>query len=81
MGGNRWVVAERGPELATIGTGDILAGMIATFGATGQDAETDARFIPNPTAYSLGEPAGMPSGFAPALGDSGSAARFVPPGF
>ena len=81
MGGNRWAVAERGPELATIGTGEILAGMIVAFWAAGQDTETAARFIPNPTADSLANRRGMPSGFAPALGDSGSAARFVPPGF
>ena len=43
MGEGRWAVAEGGPELATIGTGDILAGMIAAFWAAGQDAETAAR--------------------------------------
>lgn len=43
MGESRWAVAEGGPELATIGTGDILSGMIAAFWAAGQDAETAAR--------------------------------------
>jgi NAD(P)H-hydrate epimerase len=42
-GGETWVVANGGPELATIGTGDVLTGMIAALVARGQDAETAAR--------------------------------------
>ncbi len=38
-----WVVAEGGPELATIGTGDILAGWVAALWARGLRAETAAR--------------------------------------
>jgi NAD(P)H-hydrate epimerase len=38
-----WVVAAGGPELATIGTGDVLTGMIAAWWAGGLDAETAAR--------------------------------------
>lgn len=43
IGEQRWVITEGGPELATIGTGDILAGMIAAFWSAGQTAETAAR--------------------------------------
>ena len=35
MGGERWLVNSGGPELATIGTGDVLAGMIGAFWAAG----------------------------------------------
>ena len=42
-GKQRWVITEGGPELATIGTGDILAGMIAAFWSAGQTAETASR--------------------------------------
>ena len=38
-----WVVASGGPELATIGTGDVLTGMIAAWWAGGLDGETAAR--------------------------------------
>lgn len=38
-----WVVASGGPELATIGTGDVLTGMIAALWAAGLDTETAAR--------------------------------------
>lgn len=39
----RWAVASGGPELATIGTGDVLAGMTAAFWAAGLDAPAAAR--------------------------------------
>ena len=39
----RWAVASGGPELATIGTGDVLAGMIGAFWAGGLDAPAAAR--------------------------------------
>lgn len=39
----RWAVASGGPELATIGTGDVLAGMIGAFWAAGLDAPAAAR--------------------------------------
>lgn len=43
MGGaQRWVVTTGGRELATIGTGDVLAGMIGAFWAGGLDTETAA---------------------------------------
>ena len=55
MGESRWAVAEGGPELAAIGTGDILSGMIAAFWAAGQDAETAVRstadLVPNPNPH------------------------------
>lgn len=38
-----WVVTSGGPELATIGTGDVLTGMIAALLARGMDAEAAAR--------------------------------------
>jgi NAD(P)H-hydrate epimerase len=38
-----WAVASGGPELATIGTGDVLTGMVAALWARGLDAETAAR--------------------------------------
>jgi NAD(P)H-hydrate epimerase len=38
-----WVVASGGPELATIGTGDVLTGMIAALWARGLDEQTAAR--------------------------------------
>lgn len=43
LGRRRWVVTSGGPELATIGTGDVLAGMIAALWARGLDAEVAAR--------------------------------------
>jgi hydroxyethylthiazole kinase-like uncharacterized protein yjeF len=43
MGRDRWVITAGGPELATIGTGDVLSGMIAALAARGLDAETAAR--------------------------------------
>ncbi len=43
MGTTRWVVTSGGPELATIGTGDVLAGMIAALWSAGLDGETAAR--------------------------------------
>ena len=38
-----WAVTSGGPELATIGTGDVLTGMVAALIACGLDAETAAR--------------------------------------
>jgi hydroxyethylthiazole kinase-like uncharacterized protein yjeF len=43
MGKERWVVRTGGPELATIGTGDVLSGFIAALWARGLDAEQAAR--------------------------------------
>ena len=43
VGAERWVVSNGGPELATIGTGDVLAGMIAALWARGLDADVAAR--------------------------------------
>ena len=43
VGDLRWVVTTGGPELATIGTGDVLAGMIGALWARGLDAPTAAR--------------------------------------
>ena len=43
MGTGRWVVNSGGPELATIGTGDVLAGMIGAFWAAGLDGPVAAR--------------------------------------
>lgn len=42
-GGVPWVVTTGGPELATIGTGDVLAGMIAALWARGLDPVAAAR--------------------------------------
>jgi NAD(P)H-hydrate epimerase len=42
-GRERWVVASGGPELATLGSGDVLTGMVAALIARGLDAETAAR--------------------------------------
>ncbi len=42
-GAERWVVATGGPELATLGTGDVLTGFLAALVARGLDAETAAR--------------------------------------
>jgi NAD(P)H-hydrate epimerase len=42
-GGETWVVASGGPELATIGTGDVLTGMVGAFLAGGMPAPTAAR--------------------------------------
>ncbi len=42
-GGVPWVVNTGGPELATIGTGDVLAGMTAALLATGSDPVVAAR--------------------------------------
>jgi NAD(P)H-hydrate repair Nnr-like enzyme with NAD(P)H-hydrate dehydratase domain len=38
-----WVVTSGGPELASVGTGDVLTGMTAALIARGLDAETAAR--------------------------------------
>ncbi|MDE0169708.1 MAG: NAD(P)H-hydrate dehydratase [bacterium] len=43
MGAERWVVNSGGPELSTIGTGDVLAGMIGAFWAAGLDGPAAAR--------------------------------------
>ncbi len=43
LGDRRWVVTSGGPELATIGTGDVLAGLIAALWAGGLDGATAAR--------------------------------------
>ncbi len=42
IGELRWAVTSGGPELATIGTGDVLAGVIAALWARGLDPETAA---------------------------------------
>lgn len=42
-GAERWAVTSGGPELATIGTGDVLAGMIGALLARGLDPEVAAR--------------------------------------
>ncbi len=42
-GRERWVVDSGGPELATIGTGDVLTGMIGALWARGLQAEVAAR--------------------------------------
>jgi len=42
-GRERWVVTSGGPELATLGSGDVLTGMIAALVARGLDGETAAR--------------------------------------
>ncbi|MBP1632324.1 MAG: YjeF-related protein-like protein, partial [Acidobacteria bacterium] len=42
-GRERWLVTTGGPELATLGSGDVLAGMIAALIARGLDAETATR--------------------------------------
>ena len=41
--GERWVVTSGGPELATIGTGDVLAGIVAAFWAGGLEPVTATR--------------------------------------
>jgi hydroxyethylthiazole kinase-like uncharacterized protein yjeF len=43
VGPDRWVVTTGGPELATIGTGDVLSGAIGAYWAGGLDAATAAR--------------------------------------
>lgn len=43
LGAEQWVITTGGPELATIGTGDVLAGMIGALWARGLDGETAAR--------------------------------------
>ncbi|MCP3976967.1 MAG: NAD(P)H-hydrate dehydratase [bacterium] len=43
LGAEQWVVTTGGPELATIGTGDVLAGVVSALWACGLDAETAAR--------------------------------------
>jgi NAD(P)H-hydrate epimerase len=43
VGDQRWAVTTGGPELATAGTGDVLAGMIGALWARGLDAESAAR--------------------------------------
>lgn len=43
LGRDRWVVTSGGPELATIGTGDVLAGMLAALWARGLEPDVAAR--------------------------------------
>jgi NAD(P)H-hydrate epimerase len=43
MGEQKWVVTSGGPELATIGTGDVLTGMVAALIARGMAPEPAAR--------------------------------------
>jgi ADP-dependent NAD(P)H-hydrate dehydratase / NAD(P)H-hydrate epimerase len=43
VGAERWAVTSGGPELATIGTGDVLAGTVAALWARGLPAEVAAR--------------------------------------
>jgi NAD(P)H-hydrate epimerase len=43
LGTEHWVVTSGGPELATIGTGDVLAGVVGALWACGLDAEVAAR--------------------------------------
>ena len=43
LGAEQWVVTTGGPELATIGTGDVLAGIIGALWGRGLDAEAAAR--------------------------------------
>lgn len=43
LGAEQWVVTTGGPELATIGTGDVLSGVVAALWAGGLDGETAAR--------------------------------------
>lgn len=43
LGSDRWVVRSGGPELATIGTGDVLAGMLGALWARGLSGEDAAR--------------------------------------
>jgi len=43
FGTERWVVTSGGPELATIGTGDVLSGFVGALWAAGLDAEAAAR--------------------------------------
>ncbi len=43
VGDERWVVTTGGPELATLGTGDVLTGLLAALIARGLDSETAAR--------------------------------------
>jgi NAD(P)H-hydrate epimerase len=43
LGSERWVVTSGGPELATIGTGDVLAGAVAALWARGAEPEGAAR--------------------------------------
>ncbi len=43
LGAEQWVVTTGGPELASIGTGDVLAGVISALWACGLDGEIAAR--------------------------------------
>lgn len=43
VGADRWAVTSGGRELASIGTGDVLAGMVGALWARGLDGETAAR--------------------------------------
>jgi len=43
FGAERWAVTSGGPELATVGTGDVLAGSVAALWARGLDPEVAAR--------------------------------------
>ena len=43
LGSEQWVITSGGPELATIGTGDVLSGVVAALWAQGLDTEIAAR--------------------------------------
>lgn len=43
LGSERWIVTSGGPELATIGTGDVLAGVVAALWSRGLSGEVAAR--------------------------------------
>lgn len=43
LGAEQWAITTGGPELATIGTGDVLSGLVAALWAAGLDAEVAAR--------------------------------------
>ncbi len=43
VGGEKWVITSGGSELATIGTGDVLTGMVSALWAQGLGAEAAAR--------------------------------------
>ena len=43
VGEQRWAVDSGGPELATAGTGDVLAGMVGALWSRGLDGETAGR--------------------------------------
>ncbi|MCP4308331.1 MAG: bifunctional ADP-dependent NAD(P)H-hydrate dehydratase/NAD(P)H-hydrate epimerase, partial [bacterium] len=43
LGAEQWVVTTGGAELATIGTGDVLSGVVAALWSGGLETETAAR--------------------------------------